>query len=59
MYTRLFSLLALWSVTSKAAFAVFSEQVISAPEPSITALLAAGGLVAVGARYLIRRKRKK
>jgi len=59
MNAKLVAILTLWAATSKSAFAVFSAPDVSVPEPSTTALLVAGGLVVVGARYLSKRNRKK
>ena len=58
MNAKLAAIFTLWAATSKSAFAVFSAPV-SVPEPSTAALLVAGGLVVVGARYLSKRKRDK
>lgn len=58
MNARLVAIFTLWAATSKSAFAVFSIPA-SVPEPSTAALLVAGGLVVVGARYLSKRKRDK
>jgi hypothetical protein len=51
------AVISLWAGTTGAAFAIFNGQVPSVPEPSTSALLVAGALVAGGLRYLGKRKK--
>lgn len=48
---------ALYLSTAPSAYAVFSTAPV--PEPATAALIVAGGLVAGGLRYLVKRKRDR
>lgn len=57
MIIKLATVISFWVGTTGTAFAIFSDQTPSVPEPSTGALLVAGALVAVGLRYLGKRKK--
>ena len=57
MIIKLAAAISLWAGTTGAAFAIFNGQAPSVPEPSTSALLVAGALVAGGLRYLGKRKK--
>jgi hypothetical protein len=54
---KLATVISLWAGTTGAAFAIFDVPMPSVPEPSTSALLVAGALVAGGLRYLSKRKK--
>ena len=57
MIIKLATVISFWVCTTEAAFAIFKDPIPSVPEPSTGALLVAGALVAVGLRYLGKRKK--
>ena len=57
MISKFAAVISLWAGTTGAAFAIFNGVAPSVPEPSASALLVAGALVAGGLRYLSKRKK--